>query len=277
VHRLHIHNVNIFVDSEGQQKILKENNMWLEYPSEEKAETTINSFGGVPTFPLNTDGIDVSGNDVLIENCTIQNFDDAVVVKPSDGNSYWGDCSHNINVRNIDVIYSVGMSIGSISPGAAVECISDVIFQNIQMKYPFKAIYIKTNPGTVGSGIVNNITYKNMIIHGSTWYPIWIGPQQETTGFREASCSFLYPLNQHCPTQPLITISDIFLQNITLTGSVLVPGIILGNETNPITNMVFDSVQNSGFYLIDDEYMCEDTFGTVSSDSNPLPGCLTVQ
>ena len=37
----------------------------------------------VPTFPLNTDGIDPAGKNVLIERVKITNFDDAVAVKPS--------------------------------------------------------------------------------------------------------------------------------------------------------------------------------------------------
>ena len=35
----------------------------------------------LPTFPLNTDGIDISGKDIYFRNLTIQNFDDAVAVK----------------------------------------------------------------------------------------------------------------------------------------------------------------------------------------------------
>jgi hypothetical protein len=35
----------------------------------------------LPTFPLNTDGIDISGKDIYFRNLTIQMFDDAVAVK----------------------------------------------------------------------------------------------------------------------------------------------------------------------------------------------------
>ena len=35
---------------------------------------------GVPTFPLNTDGIDVSGHNITVRNCTVTNFDDTVSV-----------------------------------------------------------------------------------------------------------------------------------------------------------------------------------------------------
>lgn len=37
---------------------------------------------GVPLFPLNTDGIDPNGKNITITNVYIENFDDAVAVKP---------------------------------------------------------------------------------------------------------------------------------------------------------------------------------------------------
>lgn len=43
---------------------------------------TLYSTQSLPMFPLNTDGIDPSGKNYYIHNCTIKNFDDAVAVKP---------------------------------------------------------------------------------------------------------------------------------------------------------------------------------------------------
>lgn len=37
---------------------------------------------GIPLFPLNTDGIDPNGKNITITNTYIENFDDAVAVKP---------------------------------------------------------------------------------------------------------------------------------------------------------------------------------------------------
>ena len=67
----------------------------------------------VPTFPLNTDGIDIYGKNVLIERVKITNFDDGVVVKASNKRSRF-DCSENIVVRDCEFVYTVGMSVGSI-------------------------------------------------------------------------------------------------------------------------------------------------------------------
>ena len=48
---------------------------------------------GLPTFPLNTDGIDPSGANVHIRNVKITNFDDAVAVKPSNGGNKIATCA----------------------------------------------------------------------------------------------------------------------------------------------------------------------------------------
>lgn len=39
----------------------------------------------LPTFPLNTDGIDPSGSNVLIRNVKITSYDDSIAVKPANG------------------------------------------------------------------------------------------------------------------------------------------------------------------------------------------------
>jgi len=51
---------------------------------------------GIPIFPLNTDGIDPSGINVLIQNVSITNYDDAVAVKPMNGNGHYSNCSANM-------------------------------------------------------------------------------------------------------------------------------------------------------------------------------------
>ena len=102
-------------------------------------------------FPFNTDGIDLAASNVLIERLNITNYDDAVVVKRGTQNNVISKCSENITVRDINVQYSTGMAIGSIRPSDYYSCVRNVTFENINMRNPFKAIYIKTNPGTTTS------------------------------------------------------------------------------------------------------------------------------
>lgn len=40
-----------------------------------------------------------------------------------------------------------------------------------------KAVYIKTNPGTEGTGEIRDVTYENMQINNPIWYAVYIGPQ----------------------------------------------------------------------------------------------------
>ncbi len=155
---------------------------------------------GIPVFPLNTDGIDPSGIDIVIQDSFIQNFDDAVAVKTTNSRSgKFSNCTENVIVRNMTIIFSVGATIGSVTPEVnsilknftffslicffflkdAISCIRNVTFENIIFHDAFKAIYIKSNPGTSGAGIIENILYRDIISFGSLWYPIWIGPQQE--------------------------------------------------------------------------------------------------
>lgn len=68
------------------------------------------------------------------------------------------------------------MTIGSVPPNNNYACVKDVLFRNVTMHYPFKAIYVKTNPGT-GSGVIANIKYENMTINYPIWWGIYIGPQ----------------------------------------------------------------------------------------------------
>jgi hypothetical protein len=83
--------------------------------------------------------------------------------------------------------------------------------QNTQHSRLDVAVYVKSNPGTVGVGTIQDITYKNLMVVGSLWYPIWIGPQQEQQPHQQGKgCSFLFPLKGHnCTTNPRVTIRNI--------------------------------------------------------------------
>jgi hypothetical protein len=40
--------------------------------------------------------------------------------------------------------------------------VRDVTFRNINFTTPIKAVYVKTNPGESGDGIIENILYENL-------------------------------------------------------------------------------------------------------------------
>jgi polygalacturonase len=82
------------------------------------------------------------GRNIHIRNCNIENFDDAVAVKPLNGNNKIAQCSENVLVENVYIRYGLGASIGSVPPKAAVNCVRNVTFRNIQFESPVKAIYV---------------------------------------------------------------------------------------------------------------------------------------
>lgn len=46
------------------------------------------------------------------------------------------------------------MSVGSVPPNQGCNCIRNIVFKNVRMIRPLKGIYVKTNPGDVGTGLV---------------------------------------------------------------------------------------------------------------------------
>jgi polygalacturonase len=173
----------------------------------------------LPTFPLNTDGIDPAGSNVLIERVNIINFDDAVAVKPQHNDGEKATCSENIMVRNCNITYGVGMTIGSVPPSNNYACVRTVTFINHTFYHPFKAIYVKTNPGHTDSmlpgsgGEITNIRYENIEIHYPIWWSIYIGPQQQKQPDGAGPGCMFYPFGG-CETQPLITVDNIVLKNV---------------------------------------------------------------
>lgn len=51
------------------------------------------------------------------------------------------------------------MTIGSVPPNSGTNCIRNITFRNVKMHRPIKSIYIKSNPGDNGDGIIENIWY----------------------------------------------------------------------------------------------------------------------
>jgi len=262
-----IRNVVIYVDVDAQNTALSKAGL-------------ITKLGelGIPTFPLNTDGIDPAATNVIIDNVTITNYDDAVVMKPCRSNWQYCQCSGNARITNSFVNYGVGMSIGSVPPNPAVNCVRNVTFDNIHFSHPLKAIYIKPNPGTSGTGIIQDITYSNIDVDNALWYGLFIGLQQQhQPGGSGTGCDFDFPLaGSKCATQPLVTVDDIKLINVTFKNADItsMPGVILGDPTNPFTNIVFDNVQTSGDFVLELHYYCENAKGSYYNNNLP-PSCLS--
>lgn len=115
---------------------------------------------------FNTDGIDISGDNVHIYDCNIHVGDDCVAVK---GGSNW--LVERINATGL------GMSLGA--HGVA----TNITFRDIWMGKTVRAIYIKCE--------AHDILYQNITVVEATMFPIWIGPAYQ---FLEGDCPLLWPI-----------------------------------------------------------------------------------
>ncbi|KAH8204487.1 hypothetical protein TruAng_001403 [Truncatella angustata] len=106
-------------------------------------------------FPFNTDGIDMSASNSLIEGFTIYNGDDLINISPP---------TTNVTVRNM---YASG------GHGIAVSCSSGIggnyLFENAVVEDSLMGARFKGGLGTTCQ--LNNITWKNFEIRNTT-YPI---------------------------------------------------------------------------------------------------------
>jgi hypothetical protein len=204
-------------------------------------------------YPLNTDGIDISAVNVTVYNTAITNYDDAIVVKPCRHNWVHCRCAGDVLAYNNSITYSTGLTVGTVPPHPDRNCVRNVTFRDSQLHFPLKAIYIKTNPGSNGSGVIEDIRYENLRIHGALWWTIWIGPQQQNQpgeNTTSTGCNFLFPYVPQCPTQPRVSLKHITLRNITAVNTLPLfqsPGVILCNRTNACDHFLFEDVVNTPY------------------------------
>ena len=118
-----------------------------------------------PGTARNTDGIDpVSSTNVTITHCYIHAGDDDVAISSRQG----GAAAH-ISVLDNHFYTGHGMSIGSPTSGG----VSHVLVRNLTIDGALNGIRIKSDPSR--GGLVQDVTYENVCIHGVT-NPIVLTP-----------------------------------------------------------------------------------------------------
>ena len=172
------------------------------------------------------------------------------------------------------------MCLGSVPPNPQVNCIRNSTFRNINFHTPIKAIYVKPNPGDSGTGIIDRITYENVVAEGALWWSIWVSTQQQHQpgGRANTHCSFLFPLfNSTCATQPLVPITNLVLRNVTMTGALLSPGVLRCNATNPCSGWLFEDVHISSLsdFPAGNAFICDAIVNSTGYNVSPsLKGCF---
>ena len=59
------------------------------------------------------------------------------------GNGKYSQCSEDILIEDSIVYLGVGITIGSVPPNTAVNCVRNVTFRHIQLVSPIKGIHVK--------------------------------------------------------------------------------------------------------------------------------------
>jgi len=243
--------------------------------------TSSDSHGAIDLTAFNTDGFDVSGQDIHIHDCSVWNQDDTFCIKASQD-----EPTANVLIENVQAS-GVGLSIGSIS----AKTVENITFRNVVMHHTSKGVYIKFNAKAAKApgGVIRNVTYENIYIDKPSSWPIWIGPQQ--AGIKEDGqaynpctgdpCSLCWPTlsTAKCPGVAAL-LDGLTLRNITIKKPSTSPGVIIGNSSVPMRNIVFDGVT-----FIDppadgafgsDYFHCEGVQGGVAKGGTwPVPPCFT--
>lgn len=249
--------------------------------------TSADSHGAIDLTAFNTDGFDVSGQDIHIHDCSVWNQDDTFCIKAAQDEFP----TANVLVENVRAS-GVGLSIGSIS----ARTVANITFRNVLMHHTSKGVYVKFNAKAAGNpkagtppGAIRNVTYENIYIDEPDSWPIWIGPQQ--AGIKEDGqkynpcsgdpCSLCWPGTKSatCPGVPAV-IDGLTLRNVTVNRPKTSPGVIIGNGSVPMRNLVFDGVRfidppDDGAFG-KDYFHCEGVQGAIATGGTwPVPPCFS--
>jgi polygalacturonase len=134
-----------------------------------------------PAISPNTDGIDPSGQNFLIENCTIDTGDDCIAVKAGGILDPSHPSCENFLIQNCTFLHGHGMSVGSETSGG----LRNMLVRNCSFTGTDAGIRIKSSRNR--GGPVENVTYENLTMHNvknsiliTSYYPkIPTDPRQD--------------------------------------------------------------------------------------------------
>ena len=193
----------------------------------------------------NDDGIDYSGSNFLIENCTIADDDDDIVAKPGSAGSAGTFCS-NILIQNIYITSGHGISIGGETVGGLNNMtVNNVTFNSVSATGGISN-GIRLKAGRGNGGLVSNVSYNNITMIGvqtpiqiSSWYDGTNGSDawpKTSNGVSNAAAASNATVNSTTPMWENITFS-----NLTSSGSSS-NSVIYGLPEAPVQNVIFNGV-----------------------------------
>ena len=185
---------------------------------------------GALTPSPNTDGIDPSGWNYLIEDCRIDVGDDNIAVKPSSARVP-GD--KNFIISHCIFRHGHGMSVGSGSSGGVEDlCVSNCVFDGTD-----SGIRIKSGRGR--GGVLQKCTYTDLTMN-NVKHPIYIVDYYpESAAPKDPSTSTNLPVDARTPIVKNIVIRNLTAVNCPSTGT------IYGLPEAPVSNVTLDHVDVS--------------------------------
>jgi polygalacturonase len=220
---------------------------------------TLAANGG--SYLSNTDGIDFSGSNYLIQNCTVSDGDDDICAKPQST-----ACS-NIVIQNCAIGAGHGISVG----GQTNDGLTNMLVQSVTFTGTTNGLRLKAGVGM--GGTVSGVTFNSITMTGvanpiivNSWYN-----GGDHYGSKELS-SLTNPatFDPGNPGDPLVTVDqsnntalypffqNLTYENITATGATSNVAIIYGLNSEPAQNIdgvLFNNVNLSGAYGADMFYV----------------------
>ncbi len=181
-----------------------------------------------PRQSPNTDGMDISGHDILISHCRISDGDDCIAIGGGGRDLPNQFESQDIVIRHCAFGYGHGMSIGSFTRGG----IRDVWVVDCTFDHTTAGIRLKSSSGR--GGLVENLVYQNIRMRYARW-PIFISsyyPHAPQRSWRMAPVPYTR-------TTPIWR--NIRIINLTSTHSP-VAGRIIGLPGLPVQNVLLRNV-----------------------------------
>lgn len=206
---------------------------------------TINTSGSSP----NTDGIDLIGTNVLVENCSISDGDDNIALGSTGGTSYY------TMITNCAFGQGHGMSLG----GNTASGVSNLTVVNCTFNGTQYGLRLKSDNATSSGGeggIAQNLFYENLIMSNIVESPIVIysyyNEKGTPTGITPATAATnsLYAVAP--ATATTCVWRNIVFSNITSTvGFPVQAGVLWARTELPMTNILFYNVNISAFGSFD--------------------------
>jgi len=189
----------------------------------------------------NTDGVDISGVNALVQNCLIQDGDDDICIKNDTGLP-----TANIVVSNCTFNGGHGVSVGSDTAGG----FNGFIVNNCIWNNTIYGIRCKSDNATSGSGaggLVQNLGYYNLTMN-HVEYPIVIYSYYNEEGTPDDVTPQIAAGESVGSTNHVVIWRNITFSNVTASVSSLgkaVSAMIWGRLEAPVSNLVFDAVSIS--------------------------------